>query len=508
MKTPLKQKLNLAVGLLILCACTPLNTPGEITPSSETIALFNSSESDFNKAQATAAPTSPPSAEPTAVPEPLSPVSASPSPWTEPSPQPQIISTPTPQYLSAEEPLKGSRLTAGAWNDLENWDFWLHLMNTTDWKRMMPYWGLYPLQRVNIKIEENFSGFGRFPIMDQAVRLRNLKGEILAEGRTDQQGKISLFTHSEQRPSNPLNDTPENMFQIEIPGRSIQSIHDPLEKNIEFDLWFPVRRSDYPTGLDERKALSNQFSSWGNKEKIVLLKTPENINVADSTSRTESLRYAESISQNLDLMFMVDTTDSMRDELEYLKDEFQDLLHLVQKRNTDLQLRVSANFYRDFNNEYLVRSFPFSSDIATVSHQLSLQQAAGGGDKAEAFNQALENAIEQHAWSEKARARLLFLVLDAPPHRSTANLKHLHKLLSIAIKKGIRIIPIAGSGADEETEFLMRMLALLSNGEYLFLTSESGIGNLQGHLAPTTGAYTVEKLNALLLKIVEKYTQI
>ena len=50
----------------------------------------------------------------------------------------------------------------------------------------------------------------------------------------------------------------------------------------------------------------------------------------------------------------------------------------------------------------------------------------------------------------------------------------------------------------------MRFTAITTNGTYVFLTDDSGIG--ESHLVPTTGKYEVELLNELILRLIMKYT--
>src|SRR5690606_18417442 len=118
----------------------------------------------------------------------------------------------------------------------------------------------------------------------------------------------------------------------------------------------------------------------------------------------------------------------------------------------------------------------------------------GGGDYPEAMDIALDTAINALSWSENARSRILFLVLDAPPHQGQEVNDRLQRLIHQAAEKGVRIVPIGASGIDKSTEYLMRALALGTNGTYAFLTDHSGIGN--PHIKPTTDSYDVETLNA------------
>ena len=118
---------------------------------------------------------------------------------------------------------------------------------------------------------------------------------------------------------------------------------------------------------------------------------------------------------------------------------------------------------------------------------------------------ALDDAVNQHDWNQDARARLLFLVLDAPPHNTSGIKIKMRELTAQAASKGIRIIPVASSGVDKDTEFLLRCLALASGGTYVFLTDHSGVGN--PHLEPTIGPYDVEKLNSLLVRLIDNYVR-
>ena len=208
----------------------------------------------------------------------------------------------------------------------------------------------------------------------------------------------------------------------------------------------------------------------------------------------------------LDLMLMVDTTGSMADELEYLKAELSDMVQRISKETDSLSIRVSVNFYRDEGDEYVVRYFDFREDITECLEQIRQQSADGGDDFPEAVHTALENAVSGHAWREDA-VKLCFLVLDAPPHSEQqvqgVNASLRNSILQAA-ELGIRIIPVASSGVDSETEFLLRSYALLTGGTYVFLTDDSGIGN--GHKDPDIDeSVTVELLNDCMVRIACEY---
>ena len=207
----------------------------------------------------------------------------------------------------------------------------------------------------------------------------------------------------------------------------------------------------------------------------------------------------------LDLLFMIDTTGSMTDELSYLQAELRDVIRRVAQSGEAFTIQLSVNFYRDNGDEYVVRSFAFTSDINQAIEQLNGQYATGGGDYAEAVHLALQDIVDKHQWRNSA-VKLCFMVLDAPPHnaREISGIDQtMRKSVLKMAEQGIRLIPIASSGVDTETEFLLRSWAVMTGGTYTFLTNHSGIGN--SHLEPTIGAYEVEKLNDLLVRVISEY---
>ena len=204
-------------------------------------------------------------------------------------------------------------------------------------------------------------------------------------------------------------------------------------------------------------------------------------------------------------MLMIDTTGSMGDELEYIKAELYDVVERVAKADESLSIRVSVNFYRDEEDDYVVKYYDFRTDINDCIAQLKEQHADGGGDFPEAVHTALDNAVAGHKWREEA-VKICFIVLDAPPH-SESEIQgvnaELLKTVKAAAEQGIRIIPVASSGVDGETEFLLRSYALMTGGTYVFITDDSGVG--YGHKEAEVGEHTVEYLNECMIRIVCEY---
>lgn len=342
-----------------------------------------------------------------------------------------------------EPDTRAGQLTAGEWSDNRNWDFYEGVRKKSDWKGMEPNWTFNLSKRYFVKVTQ-----GGKPLNDVKCVLKDKKGNVCFEGRSDNNGNCYLFAGLFDK------DAADGATIDVSTAGGIKSVSAGEAGNIR------------PVGVD--------------------------------------ITRGTKAANKLDIMFMIDATGSMGDELNYLKEELSDVVRRVKAESEQMvDIRVSANVYRDKGDEYVVRSFPFTNDMSKVLTNLSAQNAGGGGDFEEAVEEGLDDGINKHDWSEDATARIMFLVLDAPPHNTPENLAKIQKAVTNAAKKGIRIIPVTSSGIDKNTEFLMRFLSIVTGGTYVFLTDHSGIGN--SHIEPTIGKYDVEYLNNLMVRLIKAY---
>jgi hypothetical protein len=97
---------------------------------------------------------------------------------------------------------------------------------------------------------------------------------------------------------------------------------------------------------------------------------------------------------------------------------------------------------------------------------------------------------------------MLFVLADAPPHEYPDARYTYHDALADASRNGIAIFPLAASGIERPTEYLMRAMAVATGGKYIFLTDDSGVGN--PHLTPDED-FQVERLNELLVREIRNF---
>jgi hypothetical protein len=199
----------------------------------------------------------------------------------------------------------------------------------------------------------------------------------------------------------------------------------------------------------------------------------------------------------LDLAFVLDTTGSMNDELAYLKSELDNIVGGVATQFPGLAQRFALIVYRDQGDDYVLRSFDFTSDLAAFRSTLAAQSSNGGGDMPEAVDQALAG-VSKLSWQAGAVARVAFWIADAPHHNDRASA--VVAALKGAVEKAVHIYPVAASGLDDLGEFTMRTVAEVTGGRYLFITDDSGIGG--GHSEPKIPCYFVTTLESAMRRMI------
>ena len=125
-------------------------------------------------------------------------------------------------------------------------------------------------------------------------------------------------------------------------------------------------------------------------------------------------------SQASDIVFAIDATGSMKDDIQKLKDEWLVALEEGLKDYTDVMLGLV--FYRDYNDNFNykglpVKIYPFTKDFNVFVKNVRAIRIAGneGGDIPEAVYEALYASMDFFAWREGA-SKTVILIGDAEPH--------------------------------------------------------------------------------------------
>ncbi|MFK7808462.1 MAG: carboxypeptidase regulatory-like domain-containing protein [Saprospiraceae bacterium] len=349
--------------------------------------------------------------------------------------------TPSSAAAQTESKPTAGQLTAGEWKDLDNWSFWQKLMDNEHFKRYCNNWGFHPDQRFDLKIVDQNSR----PVANIKVNLLDADEVVVWSALTDNKGAVSLWG---------------NMYN---------------GKNGEFKL---------------------QIITSENETTLPAIPYSEGLNQHQLSSNC-------STSNQVDVAFVVDVTGSMSDEIRYLKSEIRDVIDRAESEEQELALRTAAVYYAAQNQLNLLNHSPLSENKEETISFINNTPTGGGG--VEIVEAGLRIAIKELDWNPEAIARVIFILLDEPPANNELVRTELHQLIEEAAKKGIKVIPVASSGINKPTEFLLKLFAMSTNGTYTFLTNHSGIGN--NHIAPEAGDYNVETLNDLMVRLITESSE-
>lgn len=327
-------------------------------------------------------------------------------------------------------------LTAGEWRDHDNWGFFSNLVNTGIIS--FPSFGIDPTQRIAVTVTDNNGS----PLPNTEISLSN-DTEIIWKSITDKEGKAYVFEYDGKTGSQIIAQQGEILQTIDIESA-------PVDEQ----------------GNEQNRAYS------------VMLDTEQKLYPATQ------------------IMFIVDTTGSMGDEMLFLQSDFS----VIAEETGDENTSYSVNFYKDEGDTYVTSCSGFTSDVQAIKERLNAESASGGGDEPEAVYQILKETIFTDEWHDET-VKIAFLIFDAPPHVDT----EFQEIVAEASAKGIHLIPVVSSNGSRETELFGRALAICTNGSYVFLTDDSGIGD--AHLEPIIGDYEVESLHDIIVRIISNYKQ-
>lgn len=213
------------------------------------------------------------------------------------------------------------------------------------------------------------------------------------------------------------------------------------------------------------------------------------------------------VTPKIDLVFVIDTTGSMSDEIREVKMHIQNIIEELRTGTPTPDVAVGFVIYRDYPDQesaYVFHLYPLSTDIDTVLANLEQFIAAGGGDEEETVTIGLDVAINEMNWrtsdgngtdgviigydpyqnpiysSSSPIKRVMFLIGDAPPRTRdyqgpeppirplldyTQNIKD-------AQQKNITIYTISCSGMNDNGIRIWQEIANKTGGNYEQLTYE------------------------------------
>ena len=187
----------------------------------------------------------------------------------------------------------------------------------------------------------------------------------------------------------------------------------------------------------------------------------------------------------LDIVFVVDSTGSMHDEIRTIKEEMVNIINSVNQGYPRPNVNVGVVTYRDYTfqeSDYLTRSSYLTSNLGQSISFIRNLDAMGGGDYEEAAEAGLKEAIDNTNWRSNSE-RIIILVGDAPARNNpqgdydyygnepeTYSNYNWKNAVDDANQMNIRIYTASGSGMNDEGINQWKTIARNTGGSFISLT--------------------------------------
>lgn len=286
---------------------------------------------------------------------------------------------------------------------------------------------------------------------------------------------------------------PVYQYPFEIVDKKDKVVHKSVTYADGMNYCFPNLNSD-------RNKYRLPFYLKYGKEKIKLNEKYQKI----TSVQLNNVSYPKP--KGIDVVFLIDATGSMGDEIDELKNTIQSISQRVRNTLGNVSIRWNWVAYRDKHDSFNVMKSSFESSIDEFFDSLIPLSAEGGGDTPENMQAGLKEAIHNISWNDN-NMKLCFLLGDAPTHYYD-NYDSYLELAQQSNEKGIKIFTLGASGLNIIGEIQYRKIAALTNGEFIFLTyGETGesSGSQIAKVSHHTGSnYQPRKLDNLITGLIKK----
>ena len=204
----------------------------------------------------------------------------------------------------------------------------------------------------------------------------------------------------------------------------------------------------------------------------------------------------------LDVMFLLDSTGSMADEIDRIKTTLLSIAKRVSDLPQEPRLRFGMTSYRDREDDYVTRLYDFDGNHGKFLEAIRGVEAEGGGDTPESLNEAMHEAVNNASWEEEEAVRLMFLIADAPPHLDYPQDFDYLRETARARSMGIKVFSVATSGLDPQGEYIFRQIAQQTMGKFIFIVYESGVQGEMKTVHDVGDDFSVARLDSLIVRLI------
>jgi len=182
----------------------------------------------------------------------------------------------------------------------------------------------------------------------------------------------------------------------------------------------------------------------------------------------------------IDVVFAIDATGSMGDEIEVVKSKVSKMMQDIQAGTPQPEVRFGLVAYRDHQDSFVTKAYPLTAAVSTIQTSLQQIEAGGGGDTPEAVGAGLDCAVDEMNWDmDPNTTRMIFLIGDAGPHQP----EEYRQALKHAKSKDIKVNTWGCSGLQTFGQKDFEEIALMGGGQFQFLTYQQEVVRYDGSKA-------------------------
>jgi hypothetical protein len=230
--------------------------------------------------------------------------------------------------------------------------------------------------------------------------------------RADAMLQASLTKTSSASSTRPYDPPPPPYRNVSDSVLSSSSASLPRTRD-RTELARPGRRASRPSvvGSSGSDEISSRLSAAEQNDRI---RKVEQEVVKASSKVTRSTAGMFKIACSTDLLFLIDTTNSMGPYIEEAKNQIRNIVHDIHEAFLqESNIRVAVVGYTDHNNDPSVRFLDFTTDMQQVHNFLDAIQTEWGKDFPENVLGGIYRAVNS-SWRQQTRC--LIHIGDAPPH--------------------------------------------------------------------------------------------
>lgn len=205
----------------------------------------------------------------------------------------------------------------------------------------------------------------------------------------------------------------------------------------------------------------------------------------------------------VDVLFLLDVTGSMGDEIDQLKTTIADVSTRLEQLPQHPDIRFGMTLFRDDGDVFVTSTFDLTGDLAAFQSALNDVVAGGGGDTPEAVDEGFAAALKDPTWRDPATTtQMIFLVGDAAPHVERQLDQAYPQSIHIAAERGITVNVVAASATDDPAEHAFRAIAQGTGGRFVFLAYGAGGAALGPNTDINSTDYEELSLDDLVVRLV------